>query len=149
MQSLQCRICSTTCSASHCTRLFTPAGTRDKWAKRTAELLQVPVTRGDGLPAQICGACSSKILSIESSMKTLNRMRLLANDAYLRVRSVDPSKRPKNTSCVDVSPHTAMARPSAKRRPLTPRQLLFNDDTESGEILFTCMWLLITILLIF
>ena len=51
-------------------------------------------------------------LSIESSMKTLNRMCLLANDAYLRVHTVDlkGSMRPKNTSCIDVSLHTDMAK---------------------------------------
>ena len=70
-----CRICRACCSVHHCKRLFTTAGIRERWASRLSDLLLVPATRGDGLPAQICHRCSIKIKSIEESLRNLEEMR--------------------------------------------------------------------------
>ena len=72
---LNCRLCRNTSSAYTCKRLFTTAGIRDRWTDRIIELLEVPVTRGDGLPAQICSSCSTKVRTIEDSLECLLEMR--------------------------------------------------------------------------
>ena len=128
-----CRICRACCSVHHCKRLFTTAGIRERWASRLSDLLLVPATRGDGLPAQICHRCSIKIKSIEESLRNLEEMRQSAKsmiECFCRPNAEANSvKRAKDTSGMDVSPQTARSLPAAKRRPrLQPRQLQFNPN---------------------
>ena len=86
------------------------------------ELLEVPVTRDDGLPAQICSSCSTKVRTIEDSLECLLEMRQSAKRVmeHFLGRS-ETLKRMKDTSGsdVDVSPHTAISsKPSSS---LVPR----------------------------
>lgn len=134
---LYCRVCHNSCQVQTCKRLFTNAGIRDRWACRITELLEVPVTQGDGLPAQICSSCSNKVRTIEDALQCLKEMRNSAKKVVEHFLGQSENlKRMKDTSGpnVDVSPDNARSRPAAKRRtPLTPRQLNF-EPTENDEI---------------
>ena len=105
-----------------CKRLFTTAGIRDRWTDRIIELLEVPVTRDDGLPAQICSSCSTKVRTIEDSLECLLEMRQSAKMVmeHFLGRS-ETLKRMKDTSGSDVvvSPHTAISSMRLDRPRLT------------------------------
>ena len=85
---LNCRLCRNPSSAYTCKRLFTTAGIHDCWTDLIIELLEVPVTRGDGLPAQICSSCSTKVRTIEDSLECLLEMRQSAKELDMDDRLV-------------------------------------------------------------
>ncbi len=138
-ESLSCRICCSFLSSSHCIAVFPdPKRYSSDLAKRLSRVIEVPITPKDGLSQHICRPCNRKFLSAES-------FRVLAKASYEKSRAplprpltgvtgsptstrvVAPRKRSKDTSGVGVSPHTHLARPSAKRQTVgaTGRRLCF------------------------
>ena len=141
--ALYCRICQIRCDLRTCKRLFTPAGIRDRWACRLTEVLEVPTSRGDGLPAQICSSCSIKIRTIEDALQCLKNMVASIKKTTECFRGQSATmKRVKDTSGLEVSPHTARSRPAAKRAtPLAPRQLNFgNNLSTDGTFVLQLAW---------
>ena len=107
--------------SSHRYCLFSTDGIEKDLPGRFSRLLQLPVSRGDGVSEHYSRKCVEKLNSVE---KTIAEMKLLANSSYSKAgyaASISSSpltrersrKRAKNTSGDTASPHTALARPIA------------------------------------
>ena len=131
-----CRICLSTVETKHSTALFTATCLSQGWPTRIRELLYVEVVKDDGLPSHICRSCRGKVVSIEVKLQNL---RALAQESLKKLQDTRSGerKRSKDTSSrLGVSPHTANARPPAKRQYGVPRRSLFsvNGDSTTGKL---------------
>lgn len=125
-----CRLCRSLVLDVKATSLFTSMGLVNQWPSRIESLLNVPVSKDDGLPTHICCKCKTRIVNLERARIDLEEFKELARcskSALDRVRSTSkcPVKRTRNTSGnVGVSPDTQRERPKSK---LTRKRLDFES----------------------
>ena len=130
-----CRFCSTSLTTKHRCALFSKDALEKNLPERFSRLVQLPVSRNDGLSMYCCRRCVGKLNTVE---KVTEEMRSVARTSYglppastassstSRLPSVtvlggSPTsrtgsrKRVKDTSGEEASPHTVQARPVTKR----------------------------------
>lgn len=116
MASNTCRLCRSVVPAKRCMSLFTSIAIQKQLASRITTLLEVPVARSDGLPANICRACNSRLTSLEKALDDLAAFKDMARCSLSALNPRGPGKRTKETSGdIGVSPDTSNQRPRSKQ----------------------------------
>lgn len=128
-----CRLCRAEVAAKHSVSLFSLAGEQQRLSGRIDELLDVRVTKDDGLPGYICRKCKSRLELLEKAAEDLVDFRDQARASQLLLRPPvrGPLKRTKESSGTFVSPDTARARPTAKRQVTASRMLDLGPSSSS------------------
>ena len=118
-----CRFCSCAILSKHYTALFSAGSLSKRLPVRMARLFDVSVSE-HGLPSFICRGCLRQAEGLESK---LDGLRSQARESYRHLHT--SRKRPKETSSLDVSPHTAHSRPPAKQF-MSSRRLFDDQDSK-------------------
>ena len=98
--------------------IFSSSGVASSLASRITDLLDVSVSRKDGLPAQICSNCNTRITKLEKALADLATFKSIAQCSVAAFEGWhrQPLKRTKETgSDVGVSPNTLRERPPSKQ----------------------------------
>lgn len=136
-----CRFCGNTVLPTLSVGLFTQDGLDKDLPGRISRVIELPVSSEDGLSPHLCRPCMRKFQSAET-------FRSMAKSSYEKQGYSGPApplhsprghgykKRMKDTSGFEASPHTAQARPPAKRSTLvvSGRRLAF-PPRESSKVL--------------
>ena len=130
-----CRFCGNTVLPKLSIALFTKDGLDRDLPGRISSDVDLPVSREDGLSPYLCRPCMRKFQAAE-------KFRSIAKSSYEKQGYNKPSpscgvwQRTKDTSGLEASPHTAQARPLAKRSTLAvvERRLAFHPR-ENSKIL--------------
>jgi len=114
-----CRFCGNAVLPKLSVALFTMDGLEKDLPKRISLVIDLPVSKDDGLPPHLCRPCMRRFQTAETFRS--NARSSYEKQGYnkaappLRSPRVDGSrKRTKDTSGFEASPHTAQARPLAK-----------------------------------
>ena len=113
----QCRLCGSFVLANRVMNIFGKASLQLKLASKVTTLLELDISNAveTGLPPYVCQSCKHRLLSIDKILQDLIEFRQQAKNTLLSLESgVRLSKRPKATSCEEVSPDTSRSRPPAK-----------------------------------
>lgn len=121
---LVCRFCRCAILSKHYTALFSVGSLRKRLPVRMAMIFNVSVSEHDGLPCFICLTCLRQAEGIESRLDVL---RSQATESYKHLHA--SRKCPKETSSLDVSPHTAHSCPPAKQF-MSSRRLFDEQDSK-------------------
>ena len=108
------RFCGALLDEKHRSDLFSTIALEKDLPGRFSRLLQLPVSRDDGLSVYCCRKCVGRLNSVE---KTIEEMKSLANSSYSKAGYAPPvnssplsrersRKRVKDTSGDTASPHT-------------------------------------------
>ena len=129
MASRVCRLCSDVMEAKRATNLFSAVGMQNNWVSRITALLDVVVSRDDGLSLYICIKCKLRIVSLEKSLADLEAFKHLVRCSGCVLERVrGPLKRTKVTSSdVGVSPDILKERPCSK---LSRKRLSFESKSK-------------------
>ena len=133
-----CRFCGNTVLPTLSVALFTKDGLDKDLSGRISRVVDLPVSRQDGLSLYLCRPCMRKLQTAET-------FRCMAKSSYEKQgynKPAPPShspvvhgsrKRMKDTSGFKASPHTSQARPQAKRCTLSVsgRRLTFPPHENS------------------
>ena len=119
----RCCFCLSLEDAKHATNLFTMEAKHANLLGCLGPIFLVALTENDGLPSHVCRSCKRRAFTVE---KKLQELRCMAKESMKKLHDIgqERRKRPKDTSSgAGVSPHTAAARPPAKRTHLLGKQL--------------------------
>ncbi len=112
-----CRLCRRLVPSKNAINIFSPSGIQQQWSSRISNMLDTPISQGDGLSPCVCEVCKRRLVSLEKSVVDLKDFReLVRNSRSALERLRGPLKRSKETSGSVVSPDTSRARPRSKRR---------------------------------
>ena len=117
-----CRFCGNTVLPTLSVGLFTKDGIEKDLPGRISRVVDLPVSKEDGLSPHLCRPCMRKFQTAET-------LRSMAKSSYEKQGYNKPAplhspevhisrKRMKDTSGFEASPHIAQARPLAKRSTL-------------------------------
>ena len=135
-----CRFCGSTVLPKLCVGLFSKEGLEKDLPGRVSRVVELPVSREDGLSPHLCRPCMRKFQAAEA-FRSLARSRY-EKRGYSQAPPPHPvhtpgahgsRKRTKSTSGFEASPHTLQARPSAKRSTIAVagRRLAFTPSENS------------------
>ena len=144
-----CRFCGNTVLPTLSVALFSKDGLDKDLPGRISRVVDLPVSREDGLPSYLCRPCMRKFQTAETfrSFAKSSYEKQSYNKSAPPLCSPDPvvrcsRKRTKDTSGFEASPHTAQVRPQAKRCTLAVggRRLAF-PPRENSKIILKCNYL--------
>ena len=132
-----CRLCCAEVKQNHSISLLSPPSLKLDLPGRLSRLAEASVEEVDGLSRYICRSCKSNFISLE---KKLQEFRAKVHSSCSPKRTEPSSrKRAKETAGAEgVSPHTAQARPKAKR---PVGRVLFSDKENAYSQQSKCLYI--------